>query len=355
MNVLVLHGPTLQFLGQRQGDSPGLTLAEVDRRLAEKARALGHVLRTMQSNHEGALVDALWEQRAWAEGVVLNPGPLAPGSHVLRVAVSASRVPVVEVLLAPAKGRAAVQRRSLLRDMCAAHVAGTGAEAYLEALERLSRAAGRAVAARTAKTLGRAPEAGRARATKAGPVAETDGAARSAVAAPAGVSAARTAARPIPPPAPSTPSASARPAKTLGPARTESTTRDAPGREPTGGGGAVRGRSNGPAAGDVSAPVPGKSLGRAAAEPIPGIRRPGTGLTRSEVRARIADRLSGRLTPSGLATWARGEWVALQRGAAVEAGQRDQLEEVLQVLFLAVQPKGALSDHQLVEWMAALE
>ena len=85
MNVLVLHGPTLQFLGHREGDPPGLTLAEVDRRLAEKARALGHVLRTVQSNHEGALVDALWEQRSWAEGVVLNPGPLAPGSHVLTV------------------------------------------------------------------------------------------------------------------------------------------------------------------------------------------------------------------------------------------------------------------------------
>ena len=69
----------------------------------------------------------------------------------------------------------------------------------------------------------------------------------------------------------------------------------------------------------------------------------------------LADRLAGRLTPAGLATWARGEWVALQRGAAVEAGQRDQLEEVLQALFLSVQPKGALSEEQLVEWMAALE
>ncbi len=73
------------------------------------------------------------------------------------------------------------------------------------------------------------------------------------------------------------------------------------------------------------------------------------------MRAHIADRLAGRLSPAGLATWARGEWVTLQRGAAVEAGQRDQLEEVLQALFLAVQPRAALSDTQLVEWMAALE
>src|SRR5215472_9700745 len=102
MNVLVLHGPTLSF---RQD------LGEVDRRLAERARALGHVLRTVQSHHEGTLVDALWEQRNWAQGVLLNPGPLALGSHVLAEAVSASRMPVVEVLLAPPKGQVGLQRR----------------------------------------------------------------------------------------------------------------------------------------------------------------------------------------------------------------------------------------------------
>jgi 3-dehydroquinate dehydratase-2 len=336
MNVLVLHGPTLQFLGQRAGDPPGLTLAEVDRRLAEKARSLGHVLRTLQSNHEGALVDALWEQRAWAEGVVLNPGPLAPGSHVLRAAVSASRMPVVEVLLAPAKGRAALQRRSLLREVCAAHVAGTGAEAYLEALERLSRAASRAAAARTTKTIGRAP--GRAAAD----------ASRTAASPPAPAAAARTTGKASAPAAvPAT-----KPTKSLGPARGE-TGREAPAR--TAETAAPRAPSRATTAAQASAPANGKTLGRAAPQPAAGTRRPGAGLTRAEVRTRIADRLAGRLTPAGLATWARGEWVALQRGAAVEAGQRDQLEEVLQALFLAVQPKGALSDHQLVEWMAALE
>jgi len=313
MNVLVLHGPTLQFLGHRQGDPPGLTLAEVDRRLAEKARALGQVLRTVQSNHEGALVDALWEQRGWAEGVVLSPGPLAIGSHVLRAAVSASRVPVVEVLLAPAKGRATAHRRSVLKDVCAAHVAGTGVEAYLEALERLARAGSRSAAARTTKTLGRAPEAGPGPRSRAGKAPASGGAER-----------APPRAAPVPAPAPAP--AAARP-------------RSTPSGTPA----------------PAVAPGAGKTLGRGAPPPPPGTRRPGAGLTRAEVRARIADRLAGRLTPAGLATWARGEWVALQRGAAVEAGQRDQLEEVLQALFLAVQPRAALSDTQLVEWMAALE
>jgi len=343
MNVLVLHGPTLQFLGERQGDPPGLTLAEIDRRLAEKARALGHVLRTVQTNHEGALVDALWEQRTWAEGVVLNPGPLAPSSHVLRAAVSASRVPVVEVLLAPAKGRAAAQRRSLLHDVCAAHVAGIGAEAYLEALERLSRAASRAAAARTTKTLGRAPEGARARGGRAG--AEADGKTQQgrtvpATAAPTTSPAARATA-----PAASAPQpAAARAGKTLGPSRDGSPAGTARGAEATT-----------PPRAETRAGSAGKTLGRAAPAASPGTRRPGAGLTRAEVRSRIAERLSGRLTQAGLATWARGEWVALQRGAAVEAGQRDQLEEVLQALFLSAQPRGALSDHQLVEWMAALE
>jgi 3-dehydroquinate dehydratase-2 len=340
MNVLVLHGPTLQFLGERQGDPPGLTLAEVDRRLAEKARALGHVLRTVQTNHEGALVDALWEQRSWAEGVVLNPGPLAPGSHVLRAAVSASRMPVVEVLLAPAKGRAAAQRRSLLKDACAAHVAGTGAEAYLEALERLSRAASRAAAARTTKSLGRAP----GRDAKA-PV-------RTAPATPAPVT--RPAARATAPAASTPQSLAARAGKTLGPVRDATPAGTTRGAEVTPARAPARAAASAPAA--VATPAAtGKTLGRAAPEAPPGTRRPGAGLTRAEVRSRIAERLSGRLTPAGLATWARGEWVALQRGAAVEAGQRDQLEEVLQALFLSVQPRGALSDHQLVEWMAALE
>jgi 3-dehydroquinate dehydratase-2 len=337
MNVLVLHGPTLQFLGHRAGDAAETTLAEVDRRLAEKARALGHELRTVRSNHEGTLVDALWEQRSWADGVVLNPGPLALGSHVLRAAVSASQMPVVEVLLAPAKGRAAAQRRSLLREVCAAQVAGIGAEAYLEALERLSRARSRASAARTTKTLGRAAEpAAPARARPARAAASTP-------AEPVARSTGRSGpAEALVPPAPAR-------GKTLGSAR---------GEAPAGvsdGASAARSATRSSSAAPAPDAGGGKTLGRGAPQAPAGTRRPGTGLTRAEVRAHIADRLAGRLSQAGLATWARGEWVTLQRGAAVEAGQRDQLEEVLQALFLAVQPRAALSDTQLVEWMAALE
>lgn len=305
MNVLVLHGPTLSFHHD---------LAEVDRHLAERARALGHVLRTVQSHHEGALVDALWEQRDWAQGVLLNPGPLALGSHVLREAVAAGTAPVVEVLTVTAKDRAGWVKKSLLRDVVAARVSGAGVDAYLAGLERL----GPLGASR--KSLGRTTAR-----KPAAPVAAAPP--RPAAAEPARSKAVELAKSP-----------------TLVPPKTLGRRGSAPPAPSAGPGSPV------PAPGPAS--EQGKTLGRErAASSASATGR----LTRADVRSRIADRLAGRWTPGALATWARGQWVALQQGAPVEAGQRELLDEVLQVLFLAVQPRSALGEEQLVEWMTALE
>jgi 3-dehydroquinate dehydratase-2 len=76
------------------------------------------------------------------------------------------------------------------------------------------------------------------------------------------------------------------------------------------------------------------------------------GLTREDVRKRIAERLSGRLSPGGLATWARQQWQELQRGAPCETGQRDRLEDVLQSLLLSQASKA--SDEQLIDLMTQL-
>jgi 3-dehydroquinate dehydratase-2 len=298
MNVLVLHGPTVSF---RQN------LGEVDRRLAERARALGHVLRMVQTHHEGTLVDTLWEQRDWAQGVLLNPGPLALGSHVLKEAVAAGKVPVVEVLTVGAKDPGGLRKKSLLREVCAARVSGDGAEAYLAGLERLlALGAGR-------KSLGRG-------ATSAGGVPST---------AP-GAGAARKPTAPVP----ASTSAAAGP-KTLG--------RRGAAAPPK------------PERAETSASRPAAEQGKTLGQARPVSREVVGRLTRAEVRARIADRLAGRMTPGALATWARSQWMALQQGAPVESGQRELLDEVLQALFLAVQPRGALGDDQLVEWMTALE
>jgi 3-dehydroquinate dehydratase-2 len=76
------------------------------------------------------------------------------------------------------------------------------------------------------------------------------------------------------------------------------------------------------------------------------------GLSRAMVRDKIAERLSGKLTPSGLAIWARAQWQQLQRGAPVESGQRDRLEDVLQTLLLSMSSKA--NDNQLIELMTQL-
>ncbi|MGO9065494.1 MAG: type II 3-dehydroquinate dehydratase, partial [Myxococcaceae bacterium] len=153
MNVLVLHGPNLDLLGRRPGDDASVSLPALDRRIAERARRLGLSVRSVQSNHEGALLDALRNPGAWADAVVLSPGLLALSSHVLREAVAASGLPVVEVHLHDASGKASVRRHSLLQDVCVARVVGEGPEGYLHALERLAGGAGAAAA--------RAREAGR--------------------------------------------------------------------------------------------------------------------------------------------------------------------------------------------------
>jgi len=76
------------------------------------------------------------------------------------------------------------------------------------------------------------------------------------------------------------------------------------------------------------------------------------GLTRALVKEKIAERLAGKLSPGGLATWARSQWQSMQRGVPVESGQRDRIEDVLQTLLLTASSKA--NDHQLIELMTQL-
>jgi 3-dehydroquinate dehydratase-2 len=110
------------------------------------------------------------------------------------------------------------------------------------------------------------------------------------------------------------------------------------------------GRKSASSAGVALLDRPRKSIGRARVTSKVDDER--AGLTRETVREKIAERLSGRLSSSGLATWARGQWQELQRGAPVENGQREHIEDVLQTLLLAGASKA--NDHQLIELMTQL-
>jgi 3-dehydroquinate dehydratase-2 len=137
--ILVLHGPNLNLLGVREPQVYGsTTLAQIDESLKQEAQRLDLSVETLQSNHEGALIDALHQARGSASGVIINPGGLTHTSVSLRDAIAASELPTVEVHLSNIFAREEYRRRSISAEACVGIVAGFGWRSYLLALQALA-------------------------------------------------------------------------------------------------------------------------------------------------------------------------------------------------------------------------
>jgi 3-dehydroquinate dehydratase-2 len=139
MKVLVLHGPNLNLLGEREPEVYGdLTLEEIDERIRAHAHTLGVEVRTAQSNVEGELVTLIQDARSWAAGIVLNPGGYSHTSVAIRDAVAAVGVPVIEVHLSNPGAREEFRHTDLVGGACAGVIAGLGWRSYALALEALA-------------------------------------------------------------------------------------------------------------------------------------------------------------------------------------------------------------------------
>jgi 3-dehydroquinate dehydratase-2 len=138
MRIAVLNGPNLNLLGQREPEVYGrTTLSEIEALVREAARAHGVELEWFQTNHEGALVDAVQGLRGRVDGALINAAALTHSSLALRDALLAVRVPFVELHLSNIFAREPERQHSMIADLALGMVTGFGAQSYVLALEAL--------------------------------------------------------------------------------------------------------------------------------------------------------------------------------------------------------------------------
>ncbi|HEY9441683.1 MAG TPA: type II 3-dehydroquinate dehydratase [Gemmatimonadales bacterium] len=138
MRIAVLNGPNLNLLGQREPEIYGHTsLADIERMVRQAAEGLGAEIEWLQTNHEGALVDAVQGLRGRVDGALINAAALTHSSLALRDALLAVRVPFVELHLSNIFAREPERRHSMIADLALGMVTGFGAQSYVLALQAL--------------------------------------------------------------------------------------------------------------------------------------------------------------------------------------------------------------------------
>ncbi len=138
-NILVLNGPNLNLLGTRQPEVYGhITLKMIEELCVSHGGTLGQSVTHFQSNHEGALIDAIHAARGTQDGIVLNAGAYTHTSIALMDAISSAQVPVVEVHMSNIHAREEFRHKSYISKVAIGLICGFGAQSYVLALEALA-------------------------------------------------------------------------------------------------------------------------------------------------------------------------------------------------------------------------
>jgi 3-dehydroquinate dehydratase II len=137
-SILVLHGPNLNLLGKREPGVYGIaTLNDINSSLEEIAQSLAVQVTAFQSNHEGALVDAIQSAMGQHQGILINPGAYTHTSVALRDAIAAVALPTVEVHLSNIHRREAFRQHSYIAPVAIGQISGFGADSYRLGLQAL--------------------------------------------------------------------------------------------------------------------------------------------------------------------------------------------------------------------------
>lgn len=137
--ILVIHGPNLNLLGERE---PGVygsdTFESINSEIIAKAETKGFECDIFQSNHEGEIIDKLHDSRKNYDGVIINAGAYTHYSYAIRDAISAIKIPVIEVHMSNIHAREEFRHHSVISPVCVGQIAGFGKASYLLAVEALA-------------------------------------------------------------------------------------------------------------------------------------------------------------------------------------------------------------------------
>ncbi len=136
VKVCVIHGPNLNLLGVREPDVYGHdTFDEINKKIKDRARTLDVETRIFQSNSEGEIIDVIHEALQWADAILINPGAYTHYSYAIREAISAVRLPTVEVHMTNVHARDEWRRTSVIAPVSSGQVIGFGTASYLIGLD----------------------------------------------------------------------------------------------------------------------------------------------------------------------------------------------------------------------------